>query len=145
MMGKVEYQLIEGIDYDLVLSNTGEGIILTGHVRAVIENACVRCLEPATYRINGEVEGYFLLDRPGEEIDLEDDEFVVAGEDGVVDLAPALLAALVIETPQVLLCDEECKGLCPKCGVNRNLEPCACSETPPEDSPFAALRGLSFD
>ena len=48
--------------------------------------------------------------------------------------------------PQKVLCDEDCKGLCPKCGANLNKETCSCSETASDedyiDPRFAKLKDL---
>ena len=58
-----------------------------------------------------------------------------------------------METPYVVLCKEDCLGLCPVCGANLNEEDCghaAQLEQQREDerlasSPFAALRDLKLD
>ena len=43
-----------------------------------------------------------------------------------VDLDPYVHEAVVLGTPMIVLCREECRGLCPTCGVNLNRETCAC-------------------
>jgi uncharacterized protein len=42
------------------------------------------------------------------------------------------------------LCDEECRGLCPQCGVNRNAGQCSCT-VDAGDPRLAVLRGLKID
>jgi uncharacterized protein len=39
------------------------------------------------------------------------------------------------------LCREDCAGLCPRCGADRNETACGCTETV-RSSPFAALAAL---
>jgi uncharacterized protein len=50
------------------------------------------------------------------------------GEDGELDLAPLIRELAWLAIPIKHLCDLECKGLCPHCGVNLNEETCQCEE-----------------
>jgi uncharacterized protein len=50
------------------------------------------------------------------------------GEAGELDLAPLIRELAWLAIPMKHLCDPECKGLCPHCGVNLNDEPCQCEE-----------------
>lgn len=63
-LGDHEFALPEGVDYDLVLTNAGEGILATGIVRAHAVGTCDRCLECAELDIAGEVDGYYLFEEP---------------------------------------------------------------------------------
>ena len=57
-----------------------------------------------------------------------------------VDLDEILTTAIVLDMESKLLCREDCKGLCPRCGKNLNLGPCGCGkETDPR---FAVLEQL---
>jgi uncharacterized protein len=133
------------VPYELSLTNTGEGVLLTGTARAKGLSECARCLEDALFEVEGEVQGYFILNPDKQDKELSDDEYTAVGPDGIVDLAPPILAAIVYELPQVLLCRENCAGLCPSCGANRNEEPCDCAKQPSPDSPFAVLKDLVSD
>lgn len=76
-------------------------------------------------------------------VELEADQLDVLPYDGEqVDLEPLLREQLVLAVPYAPLCREDCKGLCPQCGIDRNAETCAC-EAPP-DPRFAALKGLKL-
>ena len=131
-----------GISYQLELSNTGGGILLRGTAAASGQAECARCLEPANYAIVGEVEGYYITSPSLSDEQYSDDEFMVVGSDGLVDLAVPILAAIVFELPLAVFCKEDCAGLCPGCGVNLNLEDCGCSRQPDAGHPFAALKDL---
>jgi uncharacterized protein len=152
-VGARHFELKGGIDYDVNFTNTGEAILLTGYAQAELESACDRCLESVVTVINGQVEGYYLLEEPvGDPEDDSEGEFEFISKDGLIDLAPALLAAIVFELPAVVLCDPDCKGICPECGANLNIGRCDCtkheSTTPPDqddinpNSPFAQLKDL---
>lgn len=149
-LGDHEFALPDGIDYDLILTNAGEGILATGILRARALGTCDRCLEEAELDISGEVDGYYLFEEPEQLSDDEDEvDFYLVGEEDMIDLAPALNDALIMETPFVVLCRPDCKGLCPHCGANLNEGPCDCAERVREEelsnSPFAALAGLKLD
>ena len=60
-LGDHEFSLPEGIDYDVVLTNAGEGILATGLLRAHVVGTCDRCLEDAEFDVAGEVDGYYVL------------------------------------------------------------------------------------
>lgn len=152
-LGDHDFSLPSGIDYDLVLTNVGEGILATGMLRAHVVGTCDRCLEPAEFDVDGEVDGYYLFEEP---VDLADDEdeadYELVSEDDTIDLSGALVTALVMETPFVVLCREDCKGLCPVCGQNLNIADCGhMAEREAEReaerlaaSPFAVLASLDL-
>ncbi len=130
------------------VTNTGGALLVAGTVQARCHCACARCLEPAEYDVEGQIEGYFLI--PGEQADLDDleaDEFDTLPADHRIDLAPLIQAALVLEVPRVPLCAEDCAGLCPVCGQNLNEGACACAhdEQAAPAGPFAALKDLKLD
>ena len=149
-VGERPYRLEDGIDFDLMLTNAGEGILVTGIVRGTGVGECDRCLDPATFEIASEVDEYYLFEEPE---DAGDDEegFELVGEDKVIDLSGAVFDAIVMETPFVLLCRDDCRGLCPTCGCNLNREECDCAEreeqarADDEGNPFAVLKGLKLD
>ena len=156
-MGDREFRLPEGMSYDLMLTNAGEGILATGILRAKVQGTCDRCLDDAEFDIAGEVDEYFLFHEPDPGVMEEDEEegpdFSLVGADSTIDLTDALTAAFVMEVPYVVLCKEDCAGLCPVCGENLNHVDCghAAQLEREEDerrmasSPFAALRELNFE
>lgn len=148
-VGGQTYTLDDGFSYDIVLTHTGDGVLASGMVRAHAHGLCDRCLDPAEFDISGAVEEYYLFEEP--EDAGEDEEYQLVGEESTVDLSDALADAVVMETPFVLLCKPDCKGLCPTCGCNLNHEQCDCAEKAAEgrmtsdENPFAALKNLKLD
>ena len=57
-----------------------------------------------------------------------------------LDLLPFLTEAFVTEMPYTVLCEEGCKGLCPVCGADRNVEDCG--HEPEAFHPFLGLKDL---
>lgn len=152
-LGDREFALPGGADYDLVITNTGEGVLATGMLRAHVVGTCDRCLDEASFDVDAEVDGYYLFEEPEDLSDDEDEaDFELVSPDRTIDLSGALLSALVMETPFVVLCREDCRGLCPVCGANLNEVDCGHAQRIEDErerdrmtaSPFAALAGLDL-
>lgn len=146
-MGSLRYEVETPLAYHVTLSNVDNGVFLLGHVEGGIVGECARCLDPARFELEAETEGFFLAsDEQAAGLGLAEDEYELVPESGEVDIAPALLAAVVYDTPQVLLCTPDCKGLCPTCGTNLNKGTCGCSVQDGSDgtNPFSVLAGF-FD
>lgn len=139
-VGEERFELVEPASFDVTISNAGEALVATGHITAHVRAQCVRCLCPFETTITGDVEGYW--PRPGDVVPEDEDVTGEVDGEGNIDIAPALLAALVVEAPFAPLHDEDCAGLCPTCGTNLNEETCSCAQEAPENSPFAKLKGL---
>lgn len=141
-------ELADGLSYDIALTNTGDGILAAGTVRGEATTACDRCLGPAEFEIASEVACYYLKEEPEEQVDDEEDFGLINAADGTIDLAEAIQSSLVMDIPFVILCSDDCKGLCPVCGANLNEGECGCViEADPDferPNPFAALAGFTF-
>lgn len=108
----------EPVRFDGVLEAVHEGILVTGTVHARWNGACRRCLERA--------EGELVVAVRELCVEHGDDETTYALGHEELDLEPIVHDACILELPLAPLCSEECLGLCPECGANRNVEPCGC-------------------
>ncbi len=124
------------------ITNQAGYIRLTAEAKADYRTACARCLKP--------IEGQFVLQLDktvaarGTLADEDADEVIsdyVLIENGVLDLEQVVMEQIGLELPYRFLCREDCKGLCPKCGKDRNEGDCGCSEKEP-DPRMAPLRAL---
>ena len=118
------------------VSNESGVLQLKGTIKAIYSTSCARCLKPLDILLTAEVDTILTDDSEAEE---EDDLFVLTGDS--VDPADVLVPALILQVQMTYLCKEDCKGLCPHCGVDRNTVGCGC-ETQQSDPRFAALRAL---
>ncbi len=149
-VGDRELSLPQGGSYDVVFTNAGDGILLTGIVRADATGVCDRCLEPASFEVSGEIEEYYLFEEP-EDPESYEDGFELVGPDRVIDLGVPVSDAVIMDTPFVILCQPDCKGLCPVCGCNLNETSCDCVQKEQDDwaeavgNPFAALKDLKLE
>jgi uncharacterized protein len=113
------------------------GLLVRGTVESQLTLECVRCLEPFVLPVGLEVEETFRLS----EASLRPDMPYAVGDDGWLDLAPVLREQAWLAIPIKPLCQSDCKGLCPQCGTNLNLESCNCEDTR-IDPRLASLKDL---
>lgn len=126
-------------------TRTISGVLVDASVSGSVEMACMRCLKPSVQQISIQIWDEFhsqievntgiSLPKPDEE-----DPFFI-DELHMIDLEEAIREYALLELPMRPLCSEDCKGLCPHCGVDCNLEACSCEEVQ-GDERFAALRSL---
>ncbi len=132
------------------LMRTNQGILATGRLRTKLRTTCRRCLEPCILDVEFELEEEFYpVERIGEapldEFPEEDrDEALRIDGQHTLDLSEVVRQNLWLAAPEDALCRPDCAGLCPRCGGNRNLGECECSE-PPIDMRWAALGALLTD
>lgn len=119
---------------DLVLESYPGGVMVTGTVAAPWVGVCRRCTIPVAGRLDISVKERFCDPPPRGE---PDDEEAYPIVDDVADLGPMVHEAILGELPLAPLCREDCRGLCPHCGVDRNEERCGC--VAPRDPRWASL------
>jgi len=106
---------------------------------------CIRCLKPIVERSAPDVELMILVERgpggAGEHELREQDLGVLYLEEEVLETDPILIEQLQLNVPMKPLCRPDCQGLCPLCGIDRNVGSCACAE-PTADPRWAALAAL---
>lgn len=119
-----------------VMVGTGEKVSVRGTVNATLTSRCVRCLEEVEMPITAEIDAVF-----AREMD-PDDPDLYCFEASTIELTDAVRDALIMEIPTRIICSEDCKGLCPACGVNRNMVSCTCQEGGEVANPFSALKTI---
>ena len=71
------------------------------------------------------MDGYYLFHEPERLAEDEDEaDYELVSPDNTIDLSASLVSALVMDTPFVVLCRDDCRGLCPVCGANLNEGDC---------------------
>jgi uncharacterized protein len=128
-----------------LLNNTLGEIRVRGRVNVELELRCDRCLEPLQYPIN---EPFDLFYRPAQDAQLPHDAAIDEGESqigfyegGGIELSEILREHVLLLLPMHAVCQEECAGICPKCGQNLNTTDCSCTEEIVDDR-WEALRAL---
>jgi uncharacterized protein len=109
------------VQAELLLESVVEGILASGSVSGEMDLSCARCLRPIGHGFELAVSEMFV-----EPERAEPDEDYLLPETGVIDIEPMLRDAVVLSMPFSPLCRPDCKGLCPRCGGDRNLDECRC-------------------
>ena len=130
---------LPGVTVSGRLSGAGHGrFYFSGELEGAAVTPCRRCLREVLSSIEEEVN--FLFAESGMEEADEDDVFPISSGSRELDLSPAVREAWLLAVPQFALCMDDCKGLCPTCGADRNTGECTCS--PVADPRWAGLREL---
>ncbi len=118
---------------DTRLESLHDGILASGEVTTTAQGECVRCLIDVTLPIEVEFQELFAYSF--------DEAFDYTVHDDYVDLEPVVRDAVVLSLPFQPVCQEDCLGLCPQCGV-RLLDNPGHEHEAPVDPRWAALAGL---
>lgn len=123
------------IRVEVRLEAVNQGVVAKGHVHAPWTAECRRCLRAIGGHIDAEVLEVF-EDRPveGETSKLHHDR---------IDLEPVAREAVLLELPLAPLCEDDCAGLCPECGADRNAGDCGHTLETTDDR-WSALRELEL-
>jgi len=144
--GEESFALLEGGSLRCRLDRGDDrSVHVRGRLSARLGLGCGRCLEPFAFPVDQELDLFYLPHRPEQE-DEEEDEIELADRDMVVayhqgqrlDLGEMIREQFFLAVPMKRLCREECAGICPTCGANRNTRRCEC---PPAEA-VSRLAGL---
>jgi uncharacterized protein len=133
------------VEGDITLIRTDAGILTIADLDSTVAVTCSRCLEPAQIplRIHVEEEYYPTIDVVTGARLPDPDELTpfVIDEHHILNLCEAARQQLVLAEPMQPLCKEDCAGLCPVCGRDRNVGACTCPESG-TDARWVALGDL---
>ena len=117
--------------------NTAGVLMMTGSITTCIHGICDRCASEFDREIDFPIDVVLVTELANEE---NEDEWVFPLEGDSADLDDIVRTVFVLNLDSKLLCDEDCKGLCCRCGKNLNDGPCSCQKE--LDPRFAALKQL---
>lgn len=136
-----DYEFVGPATVELNYYRAGVDLLFDGAASGVVSGQCARCLESYEFEVDVPFRFLFLpssqkmVGGKGEDPDVS----YYHGQE--VDLGPPVRERLILALPTQPLCREDCEGLCPRCGANRNADRCAC-DTREGDSRLAVLRTL---
>jgi len=124
----------------------GNEVFVNGHVETRAQVECDRCLQPIETPVNTDFALEYI---PGSEYEsggaaeLTEAEMSVSVFDGeAIDVDEIVKEQILLAVPTRMLCREDCKGICPECGADRNKGDCNCA-TNDIDPRWAALKDLT--
>ena len=123
-------------------------IRVQGRLKVTMNSDCDRCLEPSQFPLETRFDLLYeparVGLRPAEEVEIgEDDTDIAFYEGDGLELKDILREQILLALPMQRVCREDCRGICPECGQNRNVENCECQAKAGDDR-WAALKELQL-
>ena len=123
------------VELDLTAQFQKPNVWVFGQIICHIDGFCDKCLNKTSRKVTLDFDQIFYKDSSDEE-----DAYVYT--DSLLDVTKAVSDEIALSLPTAWLCKEDCKGLCPKCGVNLNEQQCDCDTS--RQNAFSALKNLKF-
>ena len=138
-------RLISPPKVDGTVSTVGSGVRVAGQVVARVQVECDRCLKPVELPVDSTFKVEFVSTddyRSQHETELsEEDLDRTVFEGDAIDIDALVAEEVLLAIPDHQLCEENCKGICPACGADRNSANCGC-DTVEVDPRWAGLKEL---
>ncbi|MGI6224712.1 MAG: YceD family protein [Peptococcales bacterium] len=142
-----ELNIIKPVSVSLTVSNNGQILELKGNVNTEVESNCHRCLTPTKAGIDAVIDEKLVYSTDLRHLgDISQDEieekYLVFTND-LFDLTDLVRETIIMALPYKILCNDDCQGLCIKCGQNLNIKSCNCitEEIDPRLAILAKLKG----
>lgn len=117
---------IEDIDVIIDVEYTGNVFLAHGKVNTILSLSCSRCLNEFFYKLDNEFFVTLVQDINSKEFQEDQDIFVFSNDEA--DMSEFIEEAILVAIPLSPVCDRDCKGICPICGVDKNTVKCKCQE-----------------
>lgn len=127
------------------ISRDAAAVKVSGRLTAHLQIECDRCLKFVEFPVDAPFSVQYVTEedeRAQHAVELTEEElnFIVFDGDAL-DIDELIAEELQLAVPAHVLCKDDCEGLCPVCGLNRNTVDCGC-ETPEVDPRWAGLKKL---
>jgi len=140
-----EVRLVEPAQISARVRLEGKDAELQGKLLAKLEVVCGRCLQPVELPVSAEFHERFVRAvswASEEQHEVQAEDLNISVFDGeAIELDDVVREELLLAVPVNVLCREDCRGLCPICGIDRNMSSCQC-EISEIDSRWQKLKEL---
>ena len=133
----ISHPVTEPVRAEGQVRNTAGVLVMTGSIETTIHGTCDRCASDFDRDVRIPIDVVLVTEMANEE---NEDEWVFPLEGDSADLDDIVRTVFVLNLDSKLLCKEDCKGMCCRCGKNLNDGPCSCQKE--LDPRFAALKQL---
>lgn len=116
----------EDVTVDVTVDKTSRELMLKVEMSTMGTFVCDRCIDEFDRRVQARYQIVYLYAQsemyryPGEEVQ------ILSAGTPFIDITEDVRQYMLLAVPLKLLCRENCSGLCPRCGVNRNDQTCTC-------------------
>ncbi len=141
-----DYEFTSALAVEVRFYRAEMDLFFDGSFRGAATATCARCLDTFPLTISKDFSVVLTPETPlSREIELGAGDLAQSFYSGdEIDLTRLVYEQVLLALPTRPLCDENCRGLCPRCGINRNTGQCSCTvET--GDPRLAVLRTLKID
>ena len=139
-VGVDDERITGDVTVDLIATSNIDGVVVEGTITMPWRAPCRRCLVEVVGTARIDVDEVY--QDPSDVSVVDGDAFPIEGDQ--IDLVPAVRELLLLELPDGVLCRDDCAGICPVCGIDRNQASCDC-DTTVRDERWAALADLELD
>ena len=130
------------------VSRSGYEVRLQGKINATAEVDCDRCLKSVSIPVETEFDVTYVPAADytsNEAAELQEEDLSLSVFDGeAIDIDELVREQTLLALPNRALCGEDCKGLCPICGADKNVNPCDC-QSKEIDPRWAGLKAVIGD
>lgn len=126
--GMDNFAFTEKSPLKLHIQNTdGHKLMIKASGHVVLKACCDRCLEDVLVQIPLDFSKEFAIDEQKLVFDDLDEAEYIEGQ--ILDTDRLVYDEILVNWPMKVLCKDDCKGICNKCGINLNLQDCTCDRT----------------
>lgn len=133
------------VDVKGQVKRAGTEVFVDGHLETRAQLECDRCLKPIDLPVTADFALEYITGADYESSSaaaLSEDELAVSVFNGeTIDVDEIVKEQILLAVPARTLCREDCKGICPECGIDLNIGQCDCAADE-VDPRWAALKGL---
>jgi uncharacterized protein len=144
LSNSMDYRFHDPVKVHVDYYRSGNDLFFRGHLAGPLAGTCARCLGSFPLSLERD---FALVLKPeptsGPRDHSDRDEALAFYRGDEVDLSPLLREEILLALPTRPLCREECSGLCPQCGIDRNAGSCDCA-TAWTDPRLQVLRSLKI-
>jgi len=114
------------IEVEIVVENTSTIFSGRGNIKTLLQLPCSRCLKDFTYPLGTEFEVAIVEDISRDQFSADEGFVFLNGDEA--DISSRIEEAIFMAIPICPLCQEDCRGLCPGCGQDKNTTSCSCQK-----------------
>lgn len=115
------------------LTRIDDGYEAEGTISYSFEYNCDLCIKQSQFSKTVEFDEKFKKEA-------KEDAYLFEGDK--IDITQMVTDTIVLSLPSRLICKPDCKGLCPVCGTDKNVQDCDCKVEETSNNPFEILKGI---
>lgn len=125
-LADLEGKFAARVEGEVLVENTGTMFVGQGRLKTELQFPCSRCLKEFIFPIETSFELVLVERHNSAALNTDEDLTIFDGDEA--DIEAEIEQAIFMALPIVYLCKEDCQGLCPVCGQDKNTQPCHCEQ-----------------